>query len=428
MKLGVISLGCPKNTVDTEVMLSYLKDFQLTNDPKRADYVLINTCGFLKASRDEAGGAIAEMLSIKRLKVIVTGCFVTKDIDNLKKKYKNVHAWVGVNDMANIRSAIEKGGTFTTSKPCVYSSREHTVLLNGSSAYVKISDGCDHLCSFCTIPSIKGRYRSRKMEDIVEEIKNLIAYGVKEINLISQDLAYYGRDNYGEKKLPGLLEKIIASTDKYFWIRLLYLYPDVSVIKKVAGVMQKDERICRYLDIPFQHVSDRILLSMRRGHGLDRIMEIIGHVRKKIPGVCLRSSFITGYPGETNADFNSLKNFISAGHIDKAGIFAYSAEPGTRAYTLPGGVKEKTALARQKILALASAEVCYYNNRREKGKKKKVLVIGARAGGTYLARTQENAPDIDGYVLIKSKKNLRSGEFYDAAITGYSKFDLKGVV
>ena len=428
MKLGVISLGCPKNTVDTEVMLSFLKDFQLTSDPKTADYVLINTCGFLKASRDEALGAITDMLSVVGPKIIVAGCFVTKNLDNLKKKYRNVHAWIGINDMSNIRRAIEKGGIYTSSEPCVYSSREHTVLLNSSSAYVKISDGCNHLCSFCTIPSIKGSYRSRKTGDIVDEVKNLVAAGVKEINLISQDLTYYGMDNYGKKELPALLKKISACSDKYFWIRLLYLYPDPGVINGIMKVMKKDDRICRYLDIPFQHVSDRMLKSMRRGHGIERITAIISSVRENMPGVCLRSSFITGYPGETKGDFNSLKKFIESGFIDKAGIFAYSDEPGTHAHTLPGKISAKTALARQGILALASAEVCHYNNRREKGKNKKVLVISRGPRGTYLARTQENAPDIDGYVAVKSKKKLKIGEFYGALITGYSKFDLKGTV
>ncbi len=428
MKLGVISLGCPKNTVDTEVMLSFLGDFQLTADPKKADYVLINTCGFLKASRDEALGAISEMLSLKGPKVIVAGCFVTKDLKNLKNNYKNVHAWIGINDMSNIRRAIDKGGIYISSKPCVYSAREHTILLNNASAYVKISDGCNHLCSFCTIPSIKGAYRSRKMGDVAAEVKNLVAAGVKEINLISQDLTYYGMDNYGSKKLPELLKKISGCSDKYFWIRLLYLYPDAAVIRETVKVMQKDERICRYLDIPFQHVSDRLLKSMRRGHGMNKIMEIITDVKKKIPDICLRSSFITGYPGETKNDFNSLKKFIEAGYIGKAGIFAYSDEPGTHAHTLPGRVNAETALKRQGILALASAEVCYYNNRREKGKRKKVLVISRSADGVYLARTQENAPDIDGYVAVKSKKKLKTGEFYDVLITGYSKFDLKGAV
>jgi ribosomal protein S12 methylthiotransferase len=428
MRLGVISLGCPKNTVDTEVMLSYLKDFHLTNNPEKADYVIINTCGFLQASRDEADGAIGEMLSLNGPKVIAAGCFVTKDIANLRKKYHGVHAWLGVNDIANIRRAVDIGGVYTSSKPCIYSSGEHTALLNGVSAYVKISEGCGHRCSFCTIPSIKGKYRSRKIQDIVSEINNLVDSGVKEINLISQDLAYYGRDNYKKPVLPELLKKICASTRKYFWIRLLYLYPDAAVIDGVIGEMKKDERICRYLDIPFQHVSDKILSSMRRGHGIDRITGIIRDARRSIDGLCLRSSFITGYPGETAADFLALKKFIAAGYVDKAGIFAYSDEPGTHAFTLEKKVKEKTALERQKILALASAEVCYYNNSREKGKMKKALVIGRRANGIYIARTQENAPDIDGYVVIKSKKSLKTGKFYDCKITKYSKFDLEGAV
>ncbi len=426
MKLGVINLGCPKNTVDTEVMISYLSDFHLTSNPAEADYILINTCGFLKASRDESTGAISDMLENKNAKVIVAGCFVTKDIKNLKKRFKNVHAWVGVNDMSNIRKAVEKGGLYLDSAPCVYKGKEHVTLLNPYSAYVKISDGCNHRCSFCTIPSIKGRYRSRKIEDIADEINTLVKSGVKEVNLISQDLTYYGRDNYGKPVLGKLLAAITKKVKKDFWLRLLYLYPDFAVIKDIVKAMKNDKRICRYMDIPFQHVSDRVLKSMKRGYGKMDITDIISYVKAQAPGMSLRTSFITGYPGETNAEFEELLNFISAGYVEKSGIFPYSDEQGTYA----AGIKPKTAFAvikrRQESLALASADVCYYNNSKEKGQTKKTLVIGRRSKNLFLGRTGDNAPDIDNYILVKSKKNLKTGEFYDVKITGFNKFDLIG--
>jgi ribosomal protein S12 methylthiotransferase len=428
MKLGVINLGCPKNTVDTEVMLSYLRDFTLTTDPSEADYILINTCGFLKASRDESSGAIADMLKVKKAKVIVAGCFVTKDIENLKKRFTGVHAWVGINDMSNIRKAVEKGGLYLGSAPCVYGGKEHVTLLNPYSAYVKISDGCNHRCSFCTIPSIKGRYRSRKIDDIAAEVKELVDSGVKEINLISQDLTYYGRDNYKKPVLGRLLKAILKKTKKYFWLRLLYLYPDIGVIKDIISVMKNDDRVCRYMDIPFQHVSAHILASMKRGYGPGRIREIIAYSKAEAPGISIRTSFITGYPGETKADLNELEDFIRDGYVEKAGIFAYSDEPGTRAAELKGKVGEKEALRRKKILSLASAQVCYYNNEKQNGKKAEVLVIGKREKGVYLGRTQDNAPDIDNYIIIRSKKPLTTGVFYKAVVKGFDRFDLLGEV
>lgn len=426
MKLGVINLGCPKNTVDTEVMMSYLRDYTLTTNPSDADYILINTCGFLKASRLESSKAISDMLKNKKCKVIVAGCFVTKDLKNLKKKYKAVYAWVGVNDISNIRRALEKGGVYTNSDPCVYKGKEHVTLLNPYSAYVKISDGCNHRCSFCVIPSIKGKYRSRKIEDIAQEVKTLVESGVSEINLISQDLTYYGRDNYGGPKIGRLMRAILKKTKKFFWLRLLYLYPDYGPIKDIVEVMIKDQRVCRYLDIPFQHVSDNILKSMKRCYTRDEVQKVIEYIKLELPAVSLRTSFITGYPGETASDFKKLEEFISSGYIEKSGIFAYSDEPGTCAYALKPKIKPAVIKQRQKILAAAAAEVCYFNNSREAGKIKKVIVIGERAKGIYMGRTEENAPDIDNYIIFKSKKIFKPGDFAKVLVSGFEKFDLIG--
>ena len=426
MKLGVINLGCPKNTVDTEVMMSYLRDFTLTQNPSDADYILINTCGFLKASRLESTEAISDMLKNKKSKVIVAGCFVTKELKALKKKFKTVHAWVGVNDISNIRLAVEKGGVYTNSAPCVYKGKEHVTLLNPYSAYVKISDGCNHRCSFCVIPSIKGKYRSRKIEDIAEEVKGLVESGVSEINLISQDLTYYGRDNYGKPMIGKLMQAILKKTKKFFWLRLLYLYPDFAAIKEIVKVMAGDVRVCRYMDIPFQHISDKILKSMKRGYDRLKVENVIEHIKSTLPAVHLRTSFITGYPGEAQNDFNELKEFISAGYIEKAGIFPYSDEPGTYAFTVKPKIAPAVIKNRQKTLALASAEVCYYNNSKETGKVKRVLVIGERSKSIYMGRTEENAPDIDNYIIFSSKKTFKPGDFAMVKVTGFEKFDLLG--
>jgi len=432
MKLGVISLGCPKNTVDTECMLSCLDNALLTTDPSDADVILINTCAFLKSAREESSGAITEMLSLKKknpaLKVVVAGCFVSKDLKGLKDKFKGVHAWVGVNNIESIKTAVAEGGEFVNEKPFIYKGENHTALLNSYSAYVKISEGCNHKCSFCAIPSIKGKYRSRTIEDIVKETHGMTQSGIKEINLISQDLVYYGADIYGEKKLDRLLEAILKKTEKYFWLRLLYLYPDPEIIKRVVKIMKKDERLCRYIDMPFQHVNDDILKSMRRGYRKKDIIEIIKYLKEQVPGVIIRSAFITGYPGETKARFNELREFINQGLIDRAGFFAYSDEPGTHAYTLKGKNAKKECERRRDILMVDSAEKYAYNKEALQGKKVKVLIAGMKNNNTYAARTQGNAPDIDRYVLIKASKKLSAGSFCDVKITGAQGYDLKGEI
>ena len=432
MKLGVISLGCPKNTVDTECMLSMLPGTTLTTDPSKADTIIINTCAFLKTARAESQGAIGDMLEYKkknpRLKIIVAGCYVSKDLKELREKFPQIHGWVGINDIENIGRAVKEGGIFASSKPFVYKGASHTVMLNPYSAYVKISEGCNHRCSFCAIPGIKGAYRSRKMEDITAEIKRLIEGGVKEINLISQDLVYYGADLYGEKNLPELLKKILRATDRYFWLRLLYLYPDKAVISRAADVMASDNRVCAYADIPFQHVSDRILKSMKRGYTRAGIDSVVSTLREKVKGIVIRSSFIAGYPGESKSEFEELLEFIKSGAVDRAGVFEYSDEPGTSAYELKGKLHAGTVRKRAQALMLASAQVCEYNDKRLRGEIREAVITGKTAKNRYVARAKENAPDIDGYAAVYSERQLKPGDFIRVRFTGKRSGALKGEV
>jgi|GEM_PF-1200686 len=431
MKLGLISLGCPKNTVDTEVMLSVLGNAVLTTNPYEADVILINTCAFLKSARDESISAISDMFRVKKkrpgLKIIVAGCFVSKDHAALLTKFPQVHAWLGINDIINIRKAIEKGGVYTGAKPFVYNGRQHSSILNGVSAYVKISEGCNHACSFCAIPGIKGRYRSREQGDIAREIKALLDSGVREINLISQDLTYYGMDNNRKKKIASLLEKILkAAGNRKFWLRLLYLYPDIKVIQGIADVMNKDRRVCRYIDIPFQHVSDTVLKSMRRGYEKKDVLNITGMLKSRVKGITIRTSFITGYPGETKADFQEMREFIKGNHVDRCGIFPYSDEPGTKAHTLTKKVSRLEIKRRRRILLVDSAGVYNYNNNRKKGETLSCLVLKEKGRGLYVGRTEGDAPDIDGYIEIRSRKKLVPGYFCMVKITGTVDMDLKG--
>lgn len=428
MKLGIINLGCPKNTVDMECMLSALNGYSLTTSAKDADLILINTCAFLKEARDESGAAIKDMLKARKkgAKVIVAGCFVSKDLPGLKRKFPGVHAWLGVNDMMNIGGAVAKGGTYTSGRPFVYKNTQHAVLLNPYSAYVKISDGCNHTCSFCVIPQIKGRYRSRKIGDIANEVKRLVDAGIKEINLISQDLTYFGRDNYKKPMLDALLRAILKKTKKYFWLRLLYLYPDIRVIEKIMPVMEKDSRLCRYVDIPFQHVNDRILRSMKRGYGKKEIMKALSLLRSVKGGITIRSSFIAGYPGETEKEFTELRDFVAMGLVDKPGVFGYSDEPGTGAYSLKEKLKKAAIEARKKRLLLASSRVYYYNNKKQLGTRARVLITGKKREGTYLGRTQENAPDIDSYITVRAARPLKTGDFCAVRIMEMKNYELEG--
>lgn len=411
-KIGLINLGCPKNIVDLEVMLSFLSDFSITLNIKDSDFIIINTCAFVESARQESIETINFVLRNKRkkTKVIVMGCFVSKDLNFLLSKFKGIYAWVGVNDIKNINDAIKKGGIFLSSKPFIYNNKNRTILLNKYSAYVKISEGCNHKCSFCVIPFIKGKLRSRKIKDIVGEIKNLIAAGIKEINLISQDSAFYGMDIYGYFAIDKLIKETIKSIKKYFWFRIMYLYPNLNVIKKIVDLMKKDDRICRYFDLPFQHVNTEILQDMQRGYSRKDIEDIIDFIRSKLPDAVIRSSFIVGYPGETEERFKELLFFIKSGKINKPGFFKYSDEPGTSAYYKKDKLDSKIIDKRYKILINAAKNIHCYNKSDE---IKNVLITGIKNKKSYIARTQDNAPDIDDYLLVNSIKNLSIGEFYN---------------
>lgn len=420
MKLGIVNLGCPKNTVDMECMISLLGGPVITTDPAEADVIIINTCAFLKSARKESEEAISGMLSYRKnnpgLKVIVSGCFVSKDRKMLAEKFRDIHSFVGINDIYSIKQAVEKSGSYCSAPPFTYKNNDHNVILNPYSVYVKISEGCNHKCSFCIIPSIKGRYRSRGKKDIINEVKKLAGAGVKEINLISQDLSYYGKDLKKNAGLPGLVRGILNAVDEKIWIRLMYLYPDKEVLSGLADIMKKDSRLVKYMDIPFQHITDPMLASMRRGYRKKDITAIISMLRAKAPDITLRSSFIAGYPGESKKDFNELKDFILSGAVDKPGIFLYSDEPDSFSYRLKGKVSEKTAALRCRSLMLDSEKVCLYNNKSKIKKEMSALVLGRISKNRYIGRFETDAPDVDSFVNIRADKSLKEGSFIKAAV------------
>ncbi len=420
LNIGVINLGCPKNTVDMECMLSSLKNFTITKEPNKADVIIINTCGFLKKARLESEKAIKDMLKYKKenkkLKIIIAGCYVEKEKEKLIKKYKNyIHSFIGVNDLNKILRSIKYGGEYLDSKPYIYNSNERKILLNEISTYVKIADGCNRKCSFCVIPQIKGSYRSRTIDDIIKEIKNLIAAGVKEINLISQDSSYYGVDIYGKKKLIDLIKKILKEIKEYFWLRIMYLYPDFSIVKDLVKIMKIDKRLCRYFDMPFQHINNKILHNMKRGHNKEYLLKIIKYIKKEIKDAVIRSSFIVGFPGEGEKEYNELLCFIKQGLIDKPGFFLYSDEPGTDAFNLENKNDLKEIKKRYKKLTVVAKNICYYNNKKLKNKIVNCLIVGNKNKNFFLGRTQYNAPDIDDYIVLNNN-NIAKGNFYKIKI------------
>jgi ribosomal protein S12 methylthiotransferase len=434
IKVGLISLGCSKNLVDSEVMLGILKEngCVITNKSGEADILIINTCSFIKDAAKESEATIREFLKAKKTgrKVIVTGCLVQKEGAALLKRCPGVDAFLGVSEFHRIAEYIGKP---LKKKLCVsppgflYDEKTPRVLATPAhSAYIKIAEGCNNRCNYCSIPSIRGPLKSRKIESIVNEAKNLAATGVKEINLISQDTTNYGKDLYGRPKLVELLRKLVAVKGAK-WIRLLYLYPS-RVTGELVALIKKDKKILPYFDISLQHVNDDILRSMGRRYSKHEAEELIRKLRSKIPGAVLRTTFITGYPGETKEKFRELKTFVIKARFDRLGVFAYSKEKGTVSGDLGGQVGEQTAGKRKDILMRIQQDISLELNKRKIGSKIEVLVDRVLEGFAE-ARSAGDAPDVDGRVIIMPDGGkIEPGEIVKVRVTKAGAYDLIGVL
>jgi len=429
MEIGVISLGCPKNLADTESVVSFIKDFKLSAI-KDADVVLLNTCGFLKKSRDEV---FEHLNKLKNKKVIILGCLASKFTKNDLKKYKQIFAVVSGINYTNIQAilnSIEKGNkVFAVSKePEIYELEGGKMLLSSSAyAYVKIAEGCNNKCSYCLIPSLKGKYRSRKMEDIILEVKNLIKIGIKEIILVAQDCGPYGVDLYGEKKLPDLLKKLEAIKGK-FWIRMLYIYPE-TIDEKLLKVIKSSKKILRYLDIPLQHGDPGILKKMNRPSDINKTLKKTTAIKKTLPGVTLRTSLIVGFPGETEKAFQNLKSFVEKINFDHVGVFEYSREKGTVSYSLKPQIPERIKQKRRKEIMLLQQKISLENNKKLIGKTFEILIENFDdKKKQYIGRIPRFAPEIDGVVYLKSTKKLKLNEFYKTKIKTADEYDLSGIL
>ena len=445
MKIGFVSLGCPKNQLDTEVMLHELvkEGFEITPDETEAEVIVINTCAFIESAKKESIDTILEIARLKEdhvLKaIIVTGCLAERYHDEILKELPEVDAVLGVGSIHEIVRAVRAAtaGKNDATRPFCSCLPSSEVALGGDRvlttpeyySYLKIAEGCDNRCTYCAIPSIRGRFRSRPMEDLIREAKDLEALGVKELCIIAQDITRYGEDLYGSYQLPTLLRKITEETN-IPWIRLLYCYPDKITDALIAEIRDND-RIVKYIDIPLQHIADPVLKAMNRRGDSALIRNVIGKLRQEIPGITLRTTFIVGFPGETEEDFRQLCDFVHTTRFEHLGVFAYSREENTPAYHMKNQIDSQVKQDRLDTIMsdqlLINAEI----NEAKIGKTLTVLYEGFdTVSQTHFGRTAADAPDIDGkvYFKVKTKTTLCEGDFVKVEIRDVIDYDLYGVL
>jgi ribosomal protein S12 methylthiotransferase len=421
--LNLVTLGCSKNLVDSEKLLCQLEENGYNtshNSPEYSDIVIVNTCGFILDAKNESIETILNFANAKKQgfirKLIVTGCLSQRYTKSLKKEIPEVDAYFGVNQEKEILSSL--GGNYFAG---LINKR---VLTNpGHYAYLKISEGCNRNCSFCAIPSIRGKQVSLPIEDLVKETKYLVGCGVKEIILIAQDLTSYGQDLNKRKELGSLLTQL-EGLPGLEWIRLHYSYPLGFPAEELIKIIKASNKICRYLDIPIQHINDRILKRMNRGHGREDIENVINTFRKEIPDIAVRTTVITGYPGETEQEFQELYDYIEKTRFDRLGAFAYSEEDGTAAADEKDDVPEEIKQKRIDLIMSLQEKISLEKNLEKVGKTCKVLIDSVE-GEFYIGRTEYDSPEIDNEVLIdKSSANLKPGEFCTVKVFDAEEFDL----
>lgn len=430
----LLNLGCAKNLVDSEVILGKLSvsGYIPYPDPEKADIILINTCGFIEAARRESRRAIRRVLKFKQqdpAKVVgVIGCFVAKEREKLVRSFPEIDLWLGVKELGQIVEAIEGKKLRAQRHTFLYGDKMPRLLSTPKVwAYIKIAEGCSHACSFCTIPQIKGPYRSRRMASVIREAEKLVESGVKEVILISQDTTYFGRDRKQRSELPRLLEKLIK-IPKLAWVRWLYGFPE-EVDDRLLEVMQ-DSKICPYFDLPFQHSHPRVLKLMRRGFDGSRALKLVEKIRCRIPDAALRSTLIVGFPGEGKKEFLDLTRFVREAQFDHLGVFTYSAEPGTEAYSLGDPVPTAEKEQRRLEIMELQAEISRQRLRCFRGQRLEVLFDGTTDSNQkfYLGRTKYQAPEVDGQVklLHAGEKLFPCPGIYRVEIIRTSQYDLQG--
>lgn len=423
-KVSVITLGCSKNTVDSERLMRQiqLNDIPMIDDPNKADTVIINTCGFIEAAKEESINTILQAVALKNSgklkKLIVAGCLSERYMNDLKNEIPEVDVYFGTEKYEEIIK--ELGGKFRYELlgERLLSTPSHT-------AYLKISEGCDHPCSFCAIPLMRGKHHSKPLELLIEEAEFLASNGTKELILIAQDTTDYGKDIYGKKNLSELLIRL-SDVKKIEWIRLMYAYPS-HFPDDVIEVIANNPKILKYVDIPLQHISDDVLKSMRRGVTSKQTYNLLYKLRKTIPDITLRTTFIVGYPNETKKDFERLVDFVKEIKFDRVGTFTFSVEENTSSFILGDPITREEKERRKETLMDVQSQISLEKNQSFVGKTLKVL-LESKESEYYVGRSYRDAPEVDGEVLFKSDKKLKSGNFYDVKITDYDEYDLFGEV
>lgn len=436
-KIHFTSLGCARNLVDSEVMLGLLlrRGYEIVPEAEKADYLVVNTCGFLSASRRESCEVIAELSEAKKegAKLIVTGCMVQKHREELSRLFPAIHYFLGSGDVEKILDAVEskeQGEQITSARSYLEWGEVPRQLSTPSHfAYLKIAEGCAKRCSFCIIPLIKGPLKSKSLERIVQEFRSLLAQGVKEIILIAQDLGDWGKETKEKQNLTFLLRTLLEEKGD-FWIRLLYLYPD-EITDELISVIKSDPRICPYLDSPMQHISDPILRAMRRKTSASQIKETISKLRHEIPQIVIRTSLMVGFPGEDDSHFADLISFVEEYQLDNIGIFTYSKEDESHSAKLAGHIPEEIKKERFDRLVAAQQKVAFAKNRSYIGKKIPVVVEGYHPESEFLLRGRfyGQCPEIDGQVILNDFRKVKAfGERYEVKITDAAGYDLIGNV
>lgn len=440
MKLALISLGCSKNLVDSEHYLGILskrKGMELTSELSEADIVIVNTCGFIGDAKEESIETILEVSEFKETgnlkKLIVAGCLAQKYSEEILKELPEVDAVIGTGDIDKIEKVVDeilenKKVVETKNMTFLANANTERVLTTAShTAYLKISEGCNRACTYCIIPQMRGRLRSRSIEDIVEEAKRLVASGVREINLLAQETTEYGIDLYGDKKLAALMKEL-CKIEGLKWLRTYYMHPEY-VTDELIEVMKSEEKICKYFDVPIQHVSDNILRNMARAKSGEQVKDVLNRIRKAIPEATIRTTLIVGFPGETEENFQELMDYVREFEFDYAGVFKYSREEDTVAYNLPNQVPEEIKEKRYAELVNLQSEIAERKNRRLLGEEIEVMIDGVSSENEYLleGRTRGQALEIDGKVLT-TDGTAKPGEIVKVKFEQNFEYDFVGPI
>lgn len=439
VKIGMVSLGCNKNQVDAERMLYKIKEagYQLVADAALSDIVIVNTCGFIESAKQEAIETILEFGKLKEegriKKIIVTGCLAERYKEEVAELLPEADAVIGLGCNDDILNVIDK--VLANERPLEFANKLCLPMEGGRVqttlpfySYLKVAEGCSNCCTYCAIPAIRGKYRSVPMENLIEEAKGLAEHGVKELNIIAQDSTRYGEDLYGECKLPELLTEL-CKIDKLKWIRILYCYPE-RITDKLLDVIAKEDKIVKYIDVPIQHCCEDILKKMNREGNEEYLRALMTKIREKVPNVTIRTTLITGFPSETEEQFNQLADFVKDMRFDRLGCFPYSQEEGTKAAEMPDQLDEETKQHRADVIMEQQQIIMAQNNEKMIGKTIEVVTEGFdRYGECYFGRSAADAPDIDGKIFFRSpERKLTSGSFVKVNITETLDYDLIGEI